>query len=393
LFVIVILAAPTALYLINRGRRIKGASSFDQFLDRETESLVLYLRPFNQESKFFVIGKASDYGAYAKSWHAKVSGDQFNIGITLEEYLADTITDLIGPFVALGSPEDYVTPEGALRMYAKDSEWMDQLDQLAKRSTCIIVQLASSDNLRWEFEHLRHEGLQQKLFIITPQSREGTRFQWAFFDLLWYLKGIRSVSWRAFSDDLAKLGYDLGFEDPGPGSVIGFEAEGRGVLLTTQANRPAEFVEPISVWLAERRIIGRSVRASCLSCGQMFYGFPTRAGTVRARFCRNCETGLTSRQLTWLSLYFPLIMLSWVLVVVGLACWMPEEAWLGGIAALIALVMLFFVLLAREKRRVAQRVVERYRKIAEEGDAIAMTYLGALYHRGREGLAKMMYRR
>jgi hypothetical protein len=89
------------------------------------------------------------------------------VGVRFEGYFISVLHSRIGPLFALGDPEDYTLPEGAARSYATDSDWKDHLEQLARRASCIVAEIASSDNLRWEFEYLRREGLQIKLFILT----------------------------------------------------------------------------------------------------------------------------------------------------------------------------------------------------------------------------------
>lgn len=90
-----------------------------------------------------MIGLKSEYGAYAKSFHARLPRDDQKIGITFEEYLSDALEKDVGPFVALGSLQDYLAPEGALCIYAKDTDWMEKLDQLARRSVTVLRCLRS----------------------------------------------------------------------------------------------------------------------------------------------------------------------------------------------------------------------------------------------------------
>ncbi len=63
-----------------------------------------------------------------------------------------------------------------------------------------------------------------------------------------FFGGIRGlippVAWHTFADELESLGYELSFDDPGPGSLITFDAHGRQVILTTEADLPEEFIEP-----------------------------------------------------------------------------------------------------------------------------------------------------
>ncbi len=245
----------SGLYLIRRERTIH-TSPLEEILRDDPRPPVLYLRAFNQESQFFVIGTKAEYGAWGKGFIAAISRDDQKIGITIEEYLAEEITQSIGPFVALGSPEDYLAPPGALRVYAKDEDWKVRFDQLARRSAGVIVEVSRSDNLRWELEHLRGEGLQEKLFVLTRLAKKGYTLGWAFWWLLWWLKGIRSMTWQEFREGLTKLGYEIAFDDPGSGAVIGFNAEGKGIFLRREANWPKEFVEPIKAWIAGHERVG-----------------------------------------------------------------------------------------------------------------------------------------
>ncbi len=236
---------PLGLYWLRLARRLKEPS-VSEIIATDGRAPVLYLRPFNQESQFFVIGRKERYGGWAKSLHARWSQENQNIGITCEEYLADALNESIGPFLALGSPEDYVPPDGATRTYASDIGWKDRFRELAQRAICILVEVGRSGNLRWEFEQLRSDGLAQKLFVIIPPKRQPrTRLAWAFFELLWRLKGLKTVSWAEIAAELRKMGYDLGSVDPGPGGVIGFDRQGNGVIVATGADLPADFVGAI----------------------------------------------------------------------------------------------------------------------------------------------------
>ena len=93
------------------------------------------------------------------------------VEIPFEQYFHHEIEKKLGPFVALGSPEDYVPPMGALREYANDDTWQQEFDRLAHKSRCIVAEVGSSDNVRWELEHVRAENLQRKLFFFSPSGQ------------------------------------------------------------------------------------------------------------------------------------------------------------------------------------------------------------------------------
>jgi hypothetical protein len=317
---------PTARYLQRLGRRADREATSDQYGVERLEHPVLYLRAFKQEGQFFAIRAANEYGTLPKHWHASVSKPDQNVGGTFEEYFADAFKGSIGSLVALGSPEDYVAPEGAARLYAKDSDWMEHVSVLARNAAAIVVEVGASANLRWEFEYIRKEGLHQKLFVITRPSTEGKWLAWAFWRLVWRIQGSPNVSFREFGPSLAPLGYDLSAVDGGPGSVIAFDTEGKALLLTTRAVWPDEFVSPMRDWINERRLTGRSVPATCSRCGRRVYAFPDDAQT--ARECRDCRYGRPIVRI-WKRIASRAYVLIWmvgIIVICGIpAIWPPPK--------------------------------------------------------------------
>jgi hypothetical protein len=286
---------PTGRYLVRMGRRAEAEASSDAYAVEAVDHPVLYLRAFNRERQFFAIGTAAEYGTLAKGWHSNVSQPQQNVGATFEECFADAVNRPLGPLVALGSPEDYVAPAGAARLYAKDSDWMQHVDRLMRKARCMLVEVGASANLRWEFEHIRKEGLHDKLFVITRPSTEGKWLSWAFWRLVWRIQGIPTVSVRQFAATLAPLGYDFGTLDPGPGSVVAFDADGKAMMLTTGAAWPGEFVKPICDWILERRLSGRYVSIACSRCGRRMYAFANDVDTPSQ--CPNCRYGASWKRM------------------------------------------------------------------------------------------------
>lgn len=192
-----VLLIPLGLYCFALLRRLEGPS-LPQVLAQDARAPVLYLRPFSQESQFFVIGPKSELGTYARSLHAMMSEDAQHISVAFEEFFQAETESSRGPFIELGSPEDYVPPPGATRMYATDDEWMERLDDLARRARCIFVEVGKSDNLRWELERLKQNGLRHKLFVFTrPASSAVARKSYAL-----RRTGVESIAWTEFADDL-----------------------------------------------------------------------------------------------------------------------------------------------------------------------------------------------
>jgi hypothetical protein len=327
-----------------------------------------------------------------------------SLNVSFEHFFVQRFWEL-GPFVALGNPDDYLpVVGGAVRLYASDVDWIQKFSELARRSAYIVVETARSDNLKTEFEYLRRERIQEKLFVFTGHP------QWEQRGWLLILGektsfGTLRMNWQAFSEDLAKKGYDLGFRDPGLGSVITFDAEGRGIVLTTQAKTAAEFVDPIRAWVERREKSGRCVPTSCLSCGQQFYVFPADTCKVRERWCQKCDVRLNALQRVmkkfWtrhrmLTFWVGFILMFLLSVIIfgesrergGL---FPEDSWafqLRGLPVLLSFIVeicAVVVVFRWAMFRADQRLARRYQNLAESGDAVAMSNLGIMSRAGSAG--------
>jgi hypothetical protein len=177
-----------------------------------------------------------------------------------EVYLGSEFRERIGPFIALGNPEDYLPPEGAIRTYADDEGWYEYFERLARQAICMVMPVSNSGNLQRELAFLRGEGLQQRLFIFTPLWRPGdvrapfpARASFWIVSRLYGLTGSSApvASWNQLAENLARLGFDLG-EDPGRGAVVTFDSEGKAMVLVTAAETPPDFVEPLREHLMRR---------------------------------------------------------------------------------------------------------------------------------------------
>lgn len=253
-FMIMISLTPTIIYCFYMARRAKSRS-MTEVISMDNRPPVLYLRPFIQEEKAFIEATFSemDFLSYFSS----------KMGITLEKYFFDDISKSIGPFIALGNPEDYAPPEGAARMYANDKDWIEQFRHLSMRAACILMEVGHSENVQWELESLKTHSLQEKLFIITrPKKKKEWRRNFLFYlsrkigKLAYNGEELKTVSWIEFTEILKRSGYILNFSDPGPGAVLTFDSESNGILLATNAYAPSEYIMAIQKWRMEKKAIG-----------------------------------------------------------------------------------------------------------------------------------------
>lgn len=240
------LFVPASVFLFYLARR-QNLPTLDSVVSKDRRPPVVYLRSFSQEGLPFVYVVGDELKQYTANF-------MNNYKVSLEQYLSRTITETIGPFVALGNPEDYLAPEGAFRAYASDKEWQNMFCQLAKSAAIILMQTGRSDNLKWELNTIRSAGLHGKLLIITPPARlSGWIYSYVNLgrwidDLQQRLAGGLS-NWKEFSRILLATGYQLPAREPGPGAILAFNETGQGVTLCANAFSPQDYVSAIQKWL------------------------------------------------------------------------------------------------------------------------------------------------
>lgn len=233
------------------GRRAASIKSVEEVIGSDHRAPVLYLRPFRQEQLTFIRGKKSQLAPYmSRAKRLFVSGGRDSnpeVNIRFEEYLQAALNKRIGPFVALGNPEDYVPLEGAARTYARDAEWMQHVESLVAGCSCIVAEIGISRNLSWEMNYLLQNGFQRKLFIMTRPAVLASGF---FYKLIASAAQIRTITWNDFANTMSAFGYEVG-PDPGLGGVFTFDAEGKALILTKGAFTPEDYVEPIRDYLVQ----------------------------------------------------------------------------------------------------------------------------------------------
>lgn len=230
-------ALPACYYCFYLAKRSRTLSA-DEVLNADLRPPVLYLRAFTyEEEKFVYLPKkeAAQYTSYLGNVY----------GATLEQYFSGKIRELIGPFVALGNPLDYAAPEGAFRSYERDENWQERFLNLARTAACIIIQVGDSRNLQWEFQALKREGLQEKVFIFTSPKKNlnaWNRFGEKCLRLQQLVKGAKRTVWPQFAAGLQGAGYEIDATEPPPGSVLNLSREGTAKVLTSGAQAPADFI-------------------------------------------------------------------------------------------------------------------------------------------------------
>jgi hypothetical protein len=223
--------------------------SLSEIQNTELRPPVLYLRSFDQEEHIFAEVARKDIDEYTKY-------PIYRFGVTIEQFFLKQINQTIGPFFALGNPEDYVAPEGAHRLYAEDGKWKKDFHKLCQQSFCIIMQPGASKNLIWELQAIRATSAIEKFFIITsPPQKSGW---WFSLSRKYYLmsnkaKEIKKTSWSEFVNILGKAGYTLNANEQIPGAIFAFDRNGLSILLKSYATSPVEYLNAMNDWIIDKK--------------------------------------------------------------------------------------------------------------------------------------------
>ena len=116
---------------------------------------VLLLRSFDDD---MMIVKESR-GSRSTDLHRK--------GMTFERVVEDHLSPF-GPFVAIGRPEEPLSPLGAARDYVPDSDWQDEVQQRIQAAAIVVLMIGTSQGLAWELARLRDLGQLHKLILLFP---------------------------------------------------------------------------------------------------------------------------------------------------------------------------------------------------------------------------------
>lgn len=133
-----LVSACSALY--SRGEQhLRGTA--DDAIAADRRSPVLYLRSFD---------------------------DEYQVSIE-EEVLADILGE-IGPFVAIGRPEDALPPLGAYRKYLPKGPWKPHVQALIDKAQLVILVAGKTEGLSWEMAECQRRLSPEKLVVLVQRD-------------------------------------------------------------------------------------------------------------------------------------------------------------------------------------------------------------------------------
>lgn len=149
-FVYLALIFVITVWLSNRYRHRQTTLSIlaNTLLSQDTRPHVLYLRPFKDDdttSRFLVL-----------------TSEEQNLAVVMNE---------IGPFIAVGQPDEESADPGAARLYVEDDRWQTRVRELMTTAALVVLRLGNSEGLWWEVSELRRSMAPERLVLLVPDDQ------------------------------------------------------------------------------------------------------------------------------------------------------------------------------------------------------------------------------
>jgi hypothetical protein len=235
------------LFLLARTRK----KSADHLLEYDQRPPIVFLRSFEDDHR--------------KIWMARKNDDPLLVGF--EDALSE-IFFRIGPFIALGSRQDFIPRLGAARTYRDDTVWQAKAKHWMKDANWILYVLGSTESLKWEIAQITLEKLVEKtIFLFPPNVRTslrwpGRRWMRGSQILTSVTKNRRLRNWNQFLQAFA----DTEFHD----ALVGFDESsaiamwigpGRDIFVVRasgQFSQEYELALRIAIYLKSQAGVGSS---------------------------------------------------------------------------------------------------------------------------------------
>jgi hypothetical protein len=155
--------AKLAALLQSTAKKLGGLSVSEVIKDSEKKFL-LYLRPFDLDDVILPKPRLSLESRFFSFRPYPVR---------IEEELFD-VADGYRPLIAVGKPGGTNAIQGgvAYRAYLRDSDWQTYVAERIRRAERIVMVVAKTEGVRWEFERIINEGaLSKTLIFFHPEFR------------------------------------------------------------------------------------------------------------------------------------------------------------------------------------------------------------------------------
>ena len=138
------------VWVLLRGRRLLAQSAAD-VLDADGRPFILYLRGFGDDA--LAPGARSTSSIFGEWNHER----------TLLPVL-----ERVGPVIAVGRPGERLPELGGGRLYIRDDRWRAVVTTLLANCAAAVVQVGSTEGIRWEAREARRVVHPERLLYVLP---------------------------------------------------------------------------------------------------------------------------------------------------------------------------------------------------------------------------------
>jgi hypothetical protein len=135
--------------------------SAEEVLSRDHRKPVVYLRPFNEDSRRVAM---CPIGRRVGGWKIAQSSSPAALS---EQRLTGALSH-IGPFVAVGAPGDFLAPLGAARLYLADDTWQEEVEALVRGAAAIVLLPETTEGTRWEVTKVARWVDPRRVLVLVP---------------------------------------------------------------------------------------------------------------------------------------------------------------------------------------------------------------------------------
>jgi hypothetical protein len=218
-FVPLFMLSLNAMFACYRLAQQQARPSVAEMLQRDRRAPVLFLRSFRSDA----IRTRHPFLMRCILPGINVPGESF------DEFLAPAL-NILGPFVGLGNPEDYLPTLGASKVYVHDHLWEQTVKDFLLRAKLVILLEGDTPGLRWELTQIRQQCSPRSVFLVTPTEK------------------FQRAGWQKFAELLLQAGFVPPDTDVGQGTVIGFNKQHQPVVLCRNSTTANEYVKVILDW-------------------------------------------------------------------------------------------------------------------------------------------------
>ncbi|MEU7649232.1 hypothetical protein [Streptomyces huasconensis] len=127
----------------------------------QPHTVTLLLRPFHEDHRLLRDQQMFTAKALFKGW--------FSVGVPEEQKICNAL-DWAGPTIAVGTPGEYLAPDGATRFYLPPipGAWHAPVSKMMARARLVVVILGDSEGLAWELTEAFRVVPPQRLVLVVP---------------------------------------------------------------------------------------------------------------------------------------------------------------------------------------------------------------------------------